>query len=99
MPNLPESLKELAFYFNPIWQMRLINTNDLIITKQQIKTLNSFRHLYYSLRYKHQFRNWLWEKIRKPKIMKNYHPKFLIENINEDTDLDNFLENWVNIVN
>jgi hypothetical protein len=94
MPNLPESLKELAFYFNPIWQMRLINTNDLIITKQQIKTLNSFRHLYYSLRYKHKFRNWLWEKVREPNAKKIYNPMYLIENLGDEDDLDTVLDNW-----
>jgi len=99
MPTLPETMESFGFLFNPIWQMRLINTNDLIIAKQQIKTLNSFRYLYYSLKYKRQFRNWLWVKVRNPKIMQKYHPNYLIQNlIDENTDLDTVLNNWINVI-
>ena len=82
MPFLPKSIKNLDFDFNPVWKT--------------IKKLNSFRHLYYSLKFKDQFRNWLWEKVRRPKIEQKYHPNYLIDNLSEDNDLDEFLHYWIN---
>jgi hypothetical protein len=67
---------------------------SIFITIKQINTYNSFRHLYYSLKFKNQLRNWLWEKVRKPKIEKKYHPNYLIQKLNENTDLDTVLINW-----
>ena len=81
MPFLPKSISSFGYYFNPIWEIQ--------------KRLNSFRYLYYSLKFKRQFKNWLWEKVRKPKIEKKYHPKYLMENLNEDNDLDGFLDHWI----
>ena len=47
-----------------------------------------------SVKFKNQFRNWLWEKVLKPKIEQKYHPINLILNLDENTDLDTFLINW-----
>jgi hypothetical protein len=57
--------------------------------KQKLKILHTFRHLYYCLKFKTQFWNLLWKKIREPKIIQNYHPSYLEqlltdENINLD---------------
>jgi hypothetical protein len=94
IPNLPETLKGFGLGFNPIWE--IINDRDLRISAQRIKKFNSFRYLYYSLKFRRQFRNWLWEKVRKPKIDNKYNPHYLIANLNEDIDLDRFLEHWIN---
>ena len=50
--------------------------------------------VYYSLRIKKQLRKFLWEKVRKKKIMDKYHPKYLLENLQENENLDDFLNNW-----
>ena len=55
--------------------------------------------MYYSLKYKNKFRNWLWIKVREPKIQKYYHPNCLKRNLdmlneNNDEDLFNTLINW-----
>jgi len=76
IPTLPESINGFAYCYNPIWesQRQIIrmhtveNQSSIFITIKQINTYNSFRHLYYSLKFKNQFRNWLWEKVRKHKI-------------------------------
>ena len=34
------------------------------------------------------------EKVRKNHIMDKYHPKYLLENLKENTDLDEILNNW-----
>lgn len=102
IPTLPESINGFAYCYNPIWesQRQIIrmhaaeNQSSIFITIKQINTYNSFRHLYYSLKFKNQFRNWLWEKVRKHKIEKKYHPLYLIQNLDENTDLDTVLINW-----
>ena len=61
------------------------------------KGVNNFRHLWYCLQYKKQFRKWLWEKVREPKIKKLYDPKYLVENLKYDDDLDTVLDNWTQL--
>jgi transcriptional/translational regulatory protein YebC/TACO1 len=67
---------------------------DTIKIIKNIKILNNFRHLYYSLKFKKQLRKWLWEKVREPNIKKMYNPTYLIENLKEEDDLDKVLNNW-----
>ena len=58
--------------------------------------MNKVKELFWSLKYKTKFRDWLWEKVRLPKIEKQYHPdnlKELLLDINDD-DLDNVLSVW-----
>ena len=64
-----------------------------------IKCMYRFKLLFWSLKFKTQFRNWLWEKVRLPKIEKMYHPNNLNELLNEKGDmtteeLDNVIRNW-----
>ena len=94
LPTLPtQSLLELYYVNNPIYE--IINNNRMIQINKNIKILNNFRHLYYCLKFKKQLRNyWLWEKVREPIIMKKYHPKYLIENLGDEDDLDAVLDNW-----
>ena len=48
------------------------------------------------VKFKKQFRKWLWEKVREPKIMKKYHPNYLIELIEKLGDEDDFdTDNWL----
>jgi len=92
LPTLPQNLEILYFYNNPIY--KTINYGNLIKIKQNIQILNNFRHLYYCLKFKKQFRKWLWEKVREPIAKKLYDPNYLVENLGEDDDLDTFLDNW-----
>ena len=94
LPILPQNLKYLYCSNNPIYE--IVNNDSLITIKQNIQTLNNFRHLYYCLQFKKQFRKWLWEKVREPQIKKMFHPKYLVENLGEHDDLDTFLNNWIN---
>jgi hypothetical protein len=59
-----------------------------------MRVLNQFRYLYYCLKFKKRFRDLLWVKIREPKIRIKYSPKYLLENLHEDIDLDELLKNW-----
>jgi phage anti-repressor protein len=61
--------------------------------KQIIKKLNDCRHLYYCIKFKKQFKYWLWELIRQPKIIQKYHPTYLMDYLDVE-DLDVVLDNW-----
>jgi hypothetical protein len=65
--------------------------------KQNLKILNRFRFLYYSLKFKNKFRDWLWKKVREPKIQKQFHPSRLLELLKDhdinDVDEETFT-NW-----
>jgi Leucine-rich repeat (LRR) protein len=92
LPTLPQNLQEFYFSNNPIYET--VNSNSLIQIKINIRILNNFRDLYYCLKFKKQFRKWLWEKVREPNIKKMYNPIYLVENLGDEDDLDTFLDNW-----
>jgi hypothetical protein len=97
LPHLNEKLQYLEFKFNPIYNLILscydyFPTDNMLINKT-LKKINNFRDLYYSLKFKKHFIKWLW-KSKEKKIMEKYHPKYLWENLEEKTDLDEFLEKW-----
>jgi Leucine-rich repeat (LRR) protein len=73
------------------------NLMSILELKNIVQTINNFKHLFYILKYKKNFRHFLWERIRRPKIEEKYHPSNLqkiIDNLNEDDDLNAILENW-----
>jgi Leucine-rich repeat (LRR) protein len=92
LPSFNNNLKILFCTVNPIWE--IIKNNNFNIIKIKVQILNNFRYLYYSLKFKKRFRDWLWVRVREPKIRKKYHPNYLIENLHENTDLDEVLQNW-----
>jgi Leucine-rich repeat (LRR) protein len=92
LPTPPQNLKELYCHANPI--SKIVNSNTLFQRIKNIKILNHFRDLYYCLKFKKQFRKWLWEKVRLPNVNKMYNPIYLIENLGDEDDLDTVLDNW-----
>jgi hypothetical protein len=97
IPNIPEHIKKMLYSDEE--NIPFINTikhNNLKIVKEKIKILNNFRYLYHFSK----LTKWLWkktmEKIIEPKMMKKYHPNYLIEYLHddEDIDLDIVLNNW-----
>jgi hypothetical protein len=92
LPYFNEKIELFDYSFNPIYEIITFNKH---IINQQLKILNRFRYLYYLLKFKKRFRDWLWIKIRELKIREKYHYKYLIENLpDEETDLDTVLDNW-----
>jgi Leucine-rich repeat (LRR) protein len=85
---LNEKLLIIDYINNPIYEI----IGDIQIKK--LRVINRFRYLYYCLKFKKRFRDWLWVKIREPKIRERYSHNYLLENLHEDTDLDDLLENW-----
>ena len=73
------------------------NTNSTFRINRILQTLYNFKFLFYSLKYKQKFRDFLWEKIRRPKIESKYHPSNLqkmMDELSDDDDLTELLENW-----
>jgi hypothetical protein len=77
LPKLNENLALLRCSNNIIYD--ILDTNNIPTVKQKLITLNKFKNLYYSLKYKQKFRQILWKQIREPKIIKEYHPDNLGE--------------------
>jgi Leucine-rich repeat (LRR) protein len=73
---------------------------DLDIIKNKSELLYDLTHRHFALKYKNIFRNWLWERVRKPKIEKLYSPEMLnlildnLENSDDEDELDNKINNW-----
>jgi hypothetical protein len=64
--------------------------NLTVELSQKVRTLHNFRYLFYLLKYKSGLRNFLWDKIRRPKIEAKYHPdnlQKLLENMSEQDDV------------
>ena len=76
--HLNEKLQKIYCSHNPVFEILNTDDEDELIKKLQV--LNQFRYLYYCLKYKKQFRDWLWIRIREPKIRENY----LVANLHED---------------
>jgi len=93
LKSLNKKFKRLYCYNNPICEIIDIEKGTMDICKKQIQILNNFRYLYWCLYFKKQLKKLLWERIREPKIMKQYHPNYLFENLRKDTaDLNKFLD-------
>jgi len=92
LPTLPQNLEKFNCVNNPIY--KIVSNNSLFQIKQNIQILNNFRHLYYCLQFKKQFRKWLWEKVRELNAKKLYNPIYLIKNLGNEDDLDTVLNNW-----
>jgi hypothetical protein len=80
---------------------QIYDCEKLFYKRKDIKRINKctrFRELFYILKYKTKFLVWLL-KSREKKIQEKYHPKYLLEFIEnnpeaDDEELDNFLNNW-----
>ena len=85
--------KNLQIHYsnNPIYE--IINSDEIDIINRKIQILNDFRYLYYCLKFKKRFRDWLWVRIREPKIRTRYSHDYLVEHL-QDNDLDELLEKW-----
>ena len=92
LPLLHENLRHFHCHENPF--KSIIYNPNLAILKSNMKKIHTFRYLYYCLKLKKKFKQWLWERVREPMTKQKYHPRFLQDHLHDDTDLDSFLEKW-----
>jgi len=82
------------------WYDEVYIEDTLYKTKKSIRIRNTifkFKYTYYCLKFKKQFRDWLWLRVRLPNIEKKYHPQQLnafIEHCQSDEDLFTTLDTW-----
>jgi len=103
LPQLPSSLRNLDCsnnrFHNYIIKKNFISMSEFITEiRKQIQVENRFRELFYALKYKKQFRDLLWVRIREPKIRQRYHPDNLMKMLEEREltldELDELNDNW-----
>ena len=100
LPELNNCLHNLFCYDNQL-PVNIKHTGFLTSEKRnelnyKIRCLEHFKELYHSLKYKKQIRDWLWIKVRLPRIQNKFHPYHLEEilcTVN-DEDLDETLNKW-----
>lgn len=85
--SLPKEINDIIY--------DIYNTPTFIRIELNIKKqiINRFRHLYYSLKFKNEFRGILWEKVRLPKIKEKYSPENiaeLLQSVAEDDGIESF---------
>lgn len=57
---------------------------NINIIKSKFKILHNFRCLYYSLKFKSKFRDWLWIRVREKRIKQDFHPSKIFELLKHD---------------
>lgn len=101
LPNLHANIRIRRFFYdeNPVEEIYRSETVQwpMDYLPLKIRIINRFRYIYYSTKLKQRFRDWLWVKVREPKIKDKYSPNNLIERISGIEDEDQFhntLDNW-----
>lgn len=103
LTQMPELNSSLAYLYcqNNNFPFKISNGGYLLHEKinefnLKFKCLKRFKEIYYLLKFKRQFRDWLWIKVRLPRIQNQYHPDHLddfLYTVN-DEDLYERLNNW-----
>lgn len=101
LPNLHAKIRIRRFFYdeNPVEEVYRSETVQWPMDYLHIKIriINRFRYIYYSTKFKQRFRDWLWVRIREPKIRDKYSPNNLVERISGIEDEDQFhnaLDSW-----
>jgi hypothetical protein len=92
LSELPLLNNVRVFYYsnNPIYN--IVSHLSLNIVKQNVEKLYRFKYLYYLLKFKKRLRDWLWIRIREPKIREKYSAANLLKLLDEE-DVEK-LNNW-----
>ena len=97
-PLINDALRICHCNDNPIFDN--INSFDIDIIRYKVNKIYNFKHLYFSLKFKNQFRDWLWVRIREPKIKELYSPKnlnILLDNmvdVEDENEFQNIINTW-----
>jgi Leucine-rich repeat (LRR) protein len=103
LPNVSAGLTWYYFEYNPICVFIKDGDNKGNITPiivYKIMVLNQFVSLFYSLKYKAKLRDWLWLKVRQPRIEAYYAPenlRLLLDSMvdpDDENEFDTLIETW-----
>ena len=98
LPVLNNNLTQLHCSYNNIEYLMFNETFDNIKIKNE--KIHNFIQLYYCLKFKNKFRNWLWLKVREPLMQIKYSPEKLVnllntmQNKDNEHEFDSLLNNW-----
>jgi hypothetical protein len=85
LPKLPDGLIQVVdVRGNPL----IYRETTIECIRESNRILYSFRNLFHSLKWKRRFRSWLWERVREPKIMKQYHPSKINELLEQGIEIE-----------
>lgn len=76
-----------------------VNTNDLTSFWMWNEKLNKTRFRIMCLKFRKPLRQWLWDRVRRPKIEHRFHWRnlhVLLDSIGEDGDDDAAIQEWIN---
>jgi Leucine-rich repeat (LRR) protein len=88
LPDLPSGLHELFCRCTLYSYNYLYTHEDCIYINNINKKLKNFHFLFYCLKFKHKFRHWLWDKVRRPKIEAQFHPSRIQELLEKGVDIE-----------
>lgn len=101
LPNLHRNIRIRRFFYddNPVEEIYRSETVQwpMDYLPLKIRIINRFRYLYYSMKFKKRFRDWLWIRVREPKIREHYSPSNLVERIcgiEDEEQFHNVLDRW-----
>ena len=103
IPTLKYSLRHLTYYYTNIPYNLLKNQtfNYIQLNEQKINEINHntvlIKHCkftYMCVKYKQKFRDWLWIKVRLPKIEQKYHPDVLDGMLKDNDDIERVISTW-----
>jgi hypothetical protein len=101
LPNLHKNIRVERFFYNDnpienVYRRETVCWNREFL-HVKIRIINRFRFIYYSMKFKQRFRDWLWVKVREPKIRQKYCPTNLVElicGVEDETEFHNVLDGW-----
>jgi hypothetical protein len=74
-----------------------VNSTVVNVINSRLTVLNAFRELYYYIKFKKKLRDWLWLKVRLPRIERMNHPTILrnaLENVENDEEFEETIKNF-----
>ena len=94
LPVLPDSVKQVNYFGNPILADILLPITRFEEWRRNVHILHTFAETFFAIKFKNKFHQWLW-KSREKSIQLKYHPCHLNLFINEDENtMQDFLDSW-----
>jgi Leucine-rich repeat (LRR) protein len=93
LPDIPDTVVEINCKGNPIYDY-IPYPATVEQTIYTVKTLNRVAFLIHALKFKKKFRDWLWLRVRLPKIERVNHPDRLREALETSDDLEESIDKF-----
>jgi hypothetical protein len=101
LPLLNNVLGVFHYWDNPICDIIYYSSNIKEV-RNKVQKIYNFRNTFYMLKYKNKLRDWLWVRVREPKIRLLFSPEKLdnilnnLVNSDDEEELQTKLKDWDN---